>query len=169
MYHINPKNALLVRITGIGDDIGILIDGRFSTVGALREAEKMYKMVHGVKTREETINILMSNGFVSEEEENSTCAGVITEEADCNDCGETISLNIRNGHFDNNIFDFLWVKEAEERVTENHGEFVDDDLPTKGNINHIDKIIPRIKKHENDAYAGDGFFPYAFFRREEDL
>jgi hypothetical protein len=166
----NFVDELLIRMwvgDGTWGDFGVIVNRSAYTIRALEVLKKMHRMLCVSLSIDDAISILQQNGYaLKDDETTANCKGIIIKDPE-NYNIESVDLSLTNGEYSLNVYDTLWTADAKKRVQENGGTFLKKEFPIRGNARDIDKAIEYLKNHEDDAFEGDGFFPYAFVRKEE--
>lgn len=163
-------DELMIRMW-IGDgtwgDFGVIINKSAYTIKALEALKEMHEMLCVSISINDAISILQQNEYALKGDTDvSECKGIIVRDPENYDI-ESVDLGLTNGEYSLNVYDLYWTADAKKRVKENGGTFLKKEFPIRENARNIDKSIAYLKAHEDDAFEGDGFFPYAFVRKEE--
>lgn len=165
----NFVDELLIRMwvgDGTWGDFGVIINKSAYTIKALEALKEMHEMLCVSISINDAISILQQNGYALKDDATENSKGIIVRDPE-NYKIESVDLGLTNGEYSLNVYDTLWTSDAKKRVQENGGTFLKKEFPIRGNARDIDKAIEYLKAHEDDAFEGDGFFPYAFVRKEE--
>ena len=167
----NYVDELLVEMwvgDGTWGTFGVIVNKSAYTIKALEVLKEMHKMLCVSLSTDDAISILRENGYVLKgDAATADCKGIIVKDPQNYDL-EYVELGLTNGEYSLNVYDTLWTADAQKRVQENDGAFLGKEFPIRGNARDIDKAIAYLKGHEDDAFNGDGFFPYAFVRKNCD-
>lgn len=162
-------DELMIRMW-IGDgtwgDFGVIINKSAYTIKALEALKEMHEMLCVSISINDAISILQQNGYALKDDATENSKGIIVRDPE-NYNIESVDLGLTNGEYSLNVYDLYWTADAKKRVQENDGKFLKKEFPIRGNARDIDKAIAYLKAHEDDVFDGDGFFPYAFVRKEE--
>lgn len=146
--------------------LSLSTDGRFSTVGAICAASEVFDRLRRTKMRAdeayERLEIAEFVGFRIE------AMDFINVDADAGDVISVLMDGDNTGDYVAKVFDLYWGEDAETRMKEYGGVDLGRSPYFHGSMFHVREDIQDILAHENDVLEGDGFFPYTFYRREED-
>lgn len=165
----NFVDELLIRMwvgDGTWGDFGVIVNKSAYTIKALEVLKEMYEMLCVSLSIDDAISILNQNGYALKDDATVNSKGIIIRDPQNYDI-DCVELGLTNGEYSLNVYDLYWTADAKKRVQENGGTFLKKEFPIRGNARDIDKAIEYLKAHEDDAFEGDGFFPYAFVRKEE--
>lgn len=165
----NYVDELMIRMwigNGTWGDFGVIVNRSAYTIKALEVLKKMHEMLCVSLSINDAISILKQNGYALKDDATENSKGIIVRDPE-NYNIESVDLGLTNGEYSLNVYDLYWTADAKDRVQENGGTFLKKEFPIRENARNIDKAIAYLKAHEDDAFDGDGFFPYAFVRKEE--
>lgn len=164
---VGPNLLLKLEYPAEKKTIGLSLctDGRFSTVGAICAASEIFDRLRRNRMKsDEAFERLDVAEFASFRIE---AADFVHVDADAGDVISVLMDGNYTGDYVAKVFDMYWSEDAESRMKYD-GVDLGRSPYFHGNMLHVRENIQDIQAHENDALEGDGFFPYSFYRREED-
>lgn len=165
----NYVNELMITMW-IGDgtcgEFGVIVNKSAYTIKALEALKEMHEMLCVSISINDAISILLQNGYALKGDATANSKGIIVRDPQNYDI-DYVELGLTNGEYSLNVYDLYWTSDAQKRVKKNGGTFLKKQFPIRENARDIDKVIEYLKAHEDDAFEGDGFFPYIFVRKEE--
>lgn len=165
---IGPNLLLKLEYPAEEKTLGLSLctDGRFSTVGAICAASAVFDRLRRTRMSvDEAYRRLEIAEFANFRIE---AMDFVHVDADAGDVISVLMDGEYEGDYVAKVFDLYWGEDTESRMKEHGGVNLRRSPYFHGSLLHVREDIQDIQFHENDALEGDGFFPYSFFRREED-